>query len=283
MTMTRTKTNTRPLISEKAAKWFEAVSVRHSRRAFDGRAAAEGDLASIERVCAGFRPLPGARVELVRDPSVDIFRGIVGGYGKVTGSPHVLVMIGSDDPAAHVAAGFSGEACLLEATVRGLSTCWIGGFFDRSKAAEIVELAEDERVLAVSPLGYPRGSYTTTEHLMRGMAGAHKRKPLDVIAPTLDESWPGWTRVAIECARLAPSAVNRQPWRFSFSGRELVVSKDASPDYPSVTKELDCGIAMLHAELGALEADVRGTWTVTVGERSEIARFEPAQPQSARG
>jgi len=85
-----------------------------------------------------------------------------------------------------------------------------------------------------------------------------------------------WARAAVECARLAPSATNRQPWRFRFEGEGLVVEKSRGPELPMVTKRLDCGIAMLHAELGAWNAGVSGVWLESADGR-EVARFEPEE------
>ena len=44
--------------------------------------------------------------------------------------------------------------------------------------------------------------------------------------------------------RIAPSAVNLQPWRLSFAGRTLLLSGTRSG------ASLDMGIAMLHMSLG---------------------------------
>ena len=76
---------------------------------------------------------------------------------------------------------------------------------------------------------------------------------------------------AVEAARLAPSGANRQPWRFRLEERGL-----ALPMAPGAywTAPIDCGIAMLHAELGALHEGVRGDWVRLAAP--DVARFEPA-------
>ena len=93
-----------------------------------------------------------------------------------------------------------------------------------------------------------------TERVMQGMAGAHNRKSVAVLAPGIGDGWPDWAVAAVETARLAPSAVNRQPWRFRMDAGALVIARDGAMETPKVTKRLDCGIAMLHAELGARAA-----------------------------
>jgi hypothetical protein len=265
---------------EHAPAWLAAVARRRSRRSFDGVPANTSELLAIESLCKRFRPYADARVELVTDPAVDLFKGIIGGYGKVTDAPHVLLFIADTrSPFANQHLGYTGEAIVLDATSRSLDTCWIGGFFDPKKAASLVELTAGERVLAASPLGTAVASATATERTMTGMAGSHARKPVEVIAPGGTDGWPSWAIGALETARQAPSAVNRQPWRFRWDGDGMVVSVSSRLEAPKVTKRLDCGIAMLHVEIAALSYGVRGSWE-DLSESLDVARFVPATATS---
>lgn len=264
------------ILSARSDAWNDAVSVRHSRRHFDGSPCDEGKLDRLAEVCTGFRPYADARVELVRDPAVDVFRGIVGSYGRVTQAPHLLVMIASrESAAAQHHAGYCGEAAILEATTAGLDTCWVGGFFSARHVAQLIALEPDERVVAVSPLGRALAEEDASERLLRRIARPRRRHPLEHIAPGISDGWPAWARAGVEAARLAPSAMNRQPWRFRMQDGSLIVAQDSAHETPKVTKALDCGIAMLHAELGALHAGVSGTWH-DLGNEQDIARFEPS-------
>jgi hypothetical protein len=166
-----------------------------------------------------------------------------------------------------------GEAAVLEATALGLDTCWVGGFFDPKRVGLMVETASSERVLAVSPVGFARDALSGTERAMRGMSRAHRRKALEVIAAG-SADWPAWARSAAECVRIAPSAVNRQPWRLRLDGDSLVIARDSGVETPKVTKALDCGIAMLHAEIGALAAGAEGAWSDMTDGR-DVAAFTP--------
>jgi hypothetical protein len=254
--------------------WLAAVARRHSRRAFDGTPVDSAQLDTLDAVCAGFRPYPDARTVLVRTPSVDVFQGVIGSYGKVTGAPHLLLFIGderSDTCDQHV--GYAGQAAVLEATVLGLDTCWVGGFFNVARTSQLVDLAPGERVLAVSPLGHATEGLSLSERGMQSMAGAHKRKSVAQIAPgSPGGGWRDWAVAAVETARLAPSAVNRQPWRFRCDAGALVIARDSALEFPRVTKRLDCGIAMLHAELGARATGVDGAWR-ELGNGLDVARF----------
>jgi nitroreductase len=261
--------------TERMTAWFEATASRHSRRVYTAAPVDSETLDTLASACEGFHPYPDARVTLVTEPGTDIFTGVIGSYGKVTGAPHVLcVIVDEDAPFAQQHAGYVGEAAVLEATSLGLGTCWIGGFFDPEKAARLVRLGENERVVAVSPVGIAVDDYSGSERAMRTMSSAHKRKSLERIVPEGTAGWPDWALAAVECARIAPSAVNRQPWRFRMRNRDLLISRDSPIEMPRVTKALDCGIAMLHIQLGALSKGVMGRWE-DLAEGPTMARFVP--------
>lgn len=254
--------------------WHEAATRRHSRRVYTGRPVSGDLLERLRPVCEAFRPFPDARVALVPEPAADVFTGIAGSYGKVTGAPHLIAVIADgSSPASRQHAGYAGEAAILQAAAMGLDTCWVGGFFDARAAARIVALGPSERIVAVSPLGHAAGNRSTTERAMVAMARSRTRKPLDTIAPGCGD-WPAWARAAAECVRIAPSAVNRQPWRLRLADGVLIVARDSAVETPKVAKALDCGIAMLHAQIGALSADVPGTWADR-DEGLDIAAFIP--------
>ena len=71
------------------------------------------------------------------------------------------------------------------------------------------------------------------------------------------QALPEWQQSALSCARLAPSAVNRQPWRFQPEGTGIrIVKTSGNFGFGGV----DLGIAMLHMELGAAHCSVSGQW-----------------------
>ena len=265
----------RSVLRANAAEWLGVVGRRCSRRAYDGVPADPGMLGGIERLLEVWRPYPDARVALVAKPAVDVFTGLVGSYGKVSYAPHVLVFIAEHaEDFADQHLGYTGEATVLEATRLGLATCWVSGFFNAKKAADLVELAPGERVLAVSPLGFALAENTVSERTLTALAGGHHRKPVTDIAPgATGGQWPEWSIAAVETARLAPSASNRQPWRFRMEDGGLVLAKDNFVETPVSTKRLDIGIAMLHVDLAAMAHRVEGVWTDLSGR--DVARFDP--------
>ncbi|MCJ7680678.1 MAG: hypothetical protein MUP70_08135, partial [Candidatus Aminicenantes bacterium] len=123
-------------------------------------------------------------------------------------------------------------------------------------------LLETERVLSVTPVGIAREEWSFQEKLLTAFGANHKRKSLDELVS--GEIKVDWMRVALDAARLAPSAVNRQPWRFKVENNSIAVGMDSLKDNYKVSKRLDCGITMLHLEIGARKAGVSGVWNFPV-------------------
>jgi nitroreductase len=254
-------------------RWLEAARERRSRRSFDGTRPGDEELAALRDACESLRPHPGARAVLAPSVSEEIFRGVLGSYGRVTGAPSAMLFVGAaDSDAALAAVGYTGEALVLEATALGLGTCWVGGMFNGGMARKAAGATDDEKVYAVTPVGRPMQKVTGTEKFVYGMRKPKPRKAVEHIAPELHgKSWPTWARPGVESARIAPSAHNRQPWRFRADGGSIVISFDG-PDTPIVSKRLDCGIAMLHFELAVRAAHASGSWEF-LEHRSDVARF----------
>ena len=257
------------------SRWHDAVSKRRSIRQYAPKPVEAVDLEAMRRVCAEFRPFQSARAVLVSDPPEDVFRGIPGGYGKIKGAPALLAFVGNmQSPDVQEALGYTGEGVILEATALGLATCWVGGFFWPKRAAAMANVADNERVLAVTPIGYAREVSSLQERAMSRFGRNWQRRPLSDLVTGLEEKdrLP-WMKTALEAARLAPSAMNRQPWRFQVDKDSITVSADSAVNPTMVvSKRLDCGIAMLHVEIGALSSGAKGSWELL--KSPQVARFK---------
>lgn len=253
--------------------WFGAIAARLSRRSFDGRAIDDALLDRIEETCRRASEGRRARAVLERSAPQGVFTGFIGSYGKVTGAPALVAFVGGDDSLADV--GYVGESVILDATLAGLDTCWIAASFSAENAGAIVDLAPGERVCAVTPLGYAAEAKSGVERLATAFIKPRTRLAIAEVAPGCD-SWPAWAREAAEAVRLAPSGVNKQPWRLRFEDGALVMGSALQTYW---TAPMDFGIAMLHAELGALHTGVRGSWEMLSGP--DVARFAPAEEARA--
>ncbi|MBE0713975.1 MAG: nitroreductase family protein, partial [Candidatus Aminicenantes bacterium] len=224
-----------------------------------------------ERVCREFRPFPEARAALVREPVDEVAAGIIGGYGRVSGAPCYLAFIGQMDSArVQECVGYTGEALVLEATSLGLSTCWVGGLFKPGVASARLGLGENEKVVCISPVGYPKAKPSLTDRTFKAIAGSARRKSIEELMAG-GRVPAGGLKPALEAARLSPSANNRQPWRFRTDARAVTIFTDNDKKEWKISRRLDCGIAMLHFELGARASGLAGEWEFR--EAPEVARY----------
>ena len=201
-------------------------------------------------------------------------------------SPHFIIATSEEKPLFMLNMGFRMEQMILFATQRGLGTCWVGGMFTEERIGGFLGLDKGERVIALTPLGYPDTSfYGRVAHdiIELGAMNFGRRKPLNQIAFGSDWGSPLDTEdkellEALECARLAPSWVNAQPWRFLVSGKEIIAVADARGRYSSIRDgkryyRLDAGIAMSHFFLAAKEMGWGGgSWQVTGFDPAQVAK-----------
>ena len=257
------------------SRWHAAIASRRSRRRYNRTPLEPTQLAQLQTVCREFRPYPQARAELITEAPDEVLRGVVASYGKVKGAPALIAFIGDiDDPYVNEKIGYTGEGIILETTAVGLGTCWVGGsmFFRRGLAESIVGAGEKKRVFAVTPVGHAAEVFSFAERAQTAFGMLHRRKPMAELVSGLDEKqWPDWIKSVLEAARLAPSAVNRQPWRFYVGPNSITISVDSSLIEWGISKRLDCGIAMLHIEVAALDFGVKGKWELM--EAPQVAKF----------
>lgn len=240
--------------------WYKAIFTRRSRRIYKKIGVPPEKLDRLVAICQNFQPYPEARAVLVDQPSEQVYRGFMGSYGKILNAPVYIAFIGDmDSSRVQEAVGFTGQGIVLEATAMGLGTCWVGGYFRPEEVNRQISTAKNERVLAITPIGFPKDSLSIQEKLMIGFGRLHKRKPLSELVTGIPKQ--EWMNTALEAARLAPSAVNRQPWRFLCGGKSITVLLDKKRDTYKISRRLDCGIAMLHLELGARHAGAAGRWS----------------------
>jgi nitroreductase len=262
--------NVSDTLDANAVRWLGAIEVRRSRRSYDGTPVAAEDLDALDALARAFRPWPEARVELLREAPDSVFLGIIGAYGGVSGATSAFAFIGPHE-GGHEQVGCTGQALVLEATARGLNTCWVGGLFGSAPVTHLLGLSADERVFAVSPVGHACEVPTRKERLIFGAGKPKHRRTIATIAPG-HEGWPSWASRAAEAVRVAPSAMNREPWRLRMEDGALVIGMEGVGT-PRISRRLDCGIAMLHAEVAARAEGVGGTWELLASP--DVARYVP--------
>ena len=166
-------------------------------------------------------------------------------------------------PHAEEAFGYTFEKVVLFALGLGVGTTWIAGTMDRGAFEKAMDLADGEVMPCVSPLGYPAGKMSLRESVMRRGVKADSRSAFGEVffdgsfeRPLTTEA-AGELAAALEAVRLAPSAVNKQPWRVVVCGGKAHFYEKRSRGYDDGSwdiQKIDMGIALCHFALAAEEA-----------------------------
>ena len=225
-------------------RWHSAVGQRFAVRKYKG----EPDESDLDLLYEKAEQLSarGVRILIGHDPKV--FAPILFGAGKIKGTGWFAAFV-QDEDADDRTVGYLGEAFVLEATALGLGTCWLG-MYNKKATASVLKLKPGEELTCITPLGVSAENYA-----------ARPRRPLDKLTGLSQEELqqlPEWQRLALECARLAPSATNAQPWAYIVEGENIRVRNTGNNFGYGM---LDCGITMLHLELGAAHGGVAGEWS----------------------
>jgi nitroreductase len=197
-------------------------------------------------------------------------------YGIFTSPPHYVIAVSEERPGYMENLGFCMEQMILAATDLGLGTCWIGGMFREASVHEFApDLSQDERIVALTPLGYADTSQKAdiARRLQRWKTDSlGRRKRLseivsqDIWAVPWTSSDEALNRI-LEYTRLAPSWANTQPWHFVIDEQQVIAAVNHTPQAGNVREgkpyyRLDGGIAMCHFFLSAQAAGWTGQWRV---------------------
>ena len=194
----------------------EMIYHRKSCRSFTGNPV---DAEMIEKILS-FEPKP-------LYPEIKVRMDIVG-KDKVKcicpwTTPQLIAIYSEEGAGCLENIGFLFQQMDLYLQTLGLGVCWLGMGRMNPKTTGHVE---GMKFIIMLAFGYPKG-----DQLRHDLMG-FKRKSMEQITDKADSR--------LESARLAPSAVNRQPWYFTHEGDTIHVhcSRKGS--------RLDAGIALAH-------------------------------------
>ncbi len=77
------------------SRWYPVIATRRSRRQFNQTKNIPEDILNrLRTVCADFKPFSSARAELVTEGCDEVFKGVVGSYGKVKCAQAFVAFLG---------------------------------------------------------------------------------------------------------------------------------------------------------------------------------------------
>ena len=238
---------------------FEVIKKRRSTRTFDGTVLRDEDAKKILDFAQKIENPYDLAItwKLLDAKKYGLTSPVIAGTdiyiaGKMLRLPH-----------AEEAFGYAFEKVVLFAESLGVGTTWIAGTMNRDAFERAMAVSGNEVMPCVSPLGYPAKKMSLKESMMRKGIRADSRIAFGKLffdgsfGKPLTESKVGKLADVLEAVRLAPSAVNKQPWRVIVCGDKAHFYEKRSKGYVSADgwdiQKIDMGIALSHFELAAQE------------------------------
>ncbi|MBQ3103945.1 MAG: nitroreductase family protein [Oscillospiraceae bacterium] len=245
----------------------ELIRSRRSVRTFDGRELDESVKAELlARAEKAVNPFGiGVSFRFLKGKDHGLVCPVISGCDLYVGGKVEKV------PFACAAFGYSFEAFILAAQSMGLGTVWLGGTMNRGAYEEAMALADNEMMPCATPVGYAAQKMSLKEKTMRKAVKADSRLAFEELFFDGDFDTPltpekaGGLAESLEMVRLAPSAVNHQPWRIVKAGSALHFYLKRSKGYSSEGRPdmqmVDMGIALCHFHLSAMESGLHVEFT----------------------
>ena len=156
---------------------------------------------------------------------------------RLTGAVNYLSFVGKkDDLKLEEKVGYYGEELVLFLTGLGLGTLWVAGSLHVDKV--VYKANDDETLVLIVAFGFASDN-----------GNPHETKPLNELSNIKDNS-PKWFLEGMEEVSLAPSAMHRQNFYFTYVD-ENRVEVNAIPSNPPRWAKVDRGIAIYHFEIGS--------------------------------
>lgn len=134
----------------------------------------------------------------------DVIKDMISALGKMyyrVFAPSYILLTSEDNLKSRENIGFVGEQIVLKLTELGIGSCWIGAPIKKNAFVKNFEVRDNEKYVIMIAIGYP----------IEELKLPSKRVRLD-----LEEIFVGSLRDGdkdiLETLRIAPSAVNSQPW-----------------------------------------------------------------------
>lgn len=209
----------------------EAIHIRHTIRAYEGRPIEGQQLTELEAKIREANEKGGLHFQLVNGQENALAPYRIR-YGKWTGVTNYIVIAGKDTKDLEQKCGYYGEQIMLWAFTAGLKAGWVEASY--AEQPDVFKLEADERFVMLMCIGYSDQE-----------GGPHKMKSVEQLSET-SGTVPEWFTPGMEAARLAPTAGNQQLFKICWNDGKLSIRTEKG-----LLEEVDEGIAQYHFELGA--------------------------------
>ncbi|MDR2009690.1 MAG: nitroreductase family protein [Bacteroidales bacterium] len=260
----------------------EAIKIRRSVRNYENKAIEPGLLLKVSELLKDPEIGPyGNKPRFVLVEKSDAkknYKVKLGTYGFISNARYFIGGAIEKFEYSEVDYGYSLENIIIELTRLGLGTCWLGGSLNRKDYETLLKLKEDEIIPCITPVGYHAQSKRFLEKIKDKFSDPSQRKPPEelffentpVIPLEFNKKYK-YNQV-LELLRLAPSAMNKQPWRVIKIDNKyhFYIDRKKKESGKSIDlQKVDIGIALCHFKIGVKELSLNGKWHISdpgVGE-----------------
>lgn len=207
----------------------EAIEKRKSVRDYDMTPLANEDVKQILDYAESIEPLINGAKTKIRLIGPNDVKSI-----RSWRAPHYLAIYAEESDNALLNVGYIFEQLTVYLTSLGLGTCW-------ATSVSPKDAKEYEGLKWAATLAFGRKK---SGQLWRENLSETKRRTLESITDEVDEK--------LEIARIAPSAMNNQPWYFVHDGEKIrvyCVVQGFMKKWMSGMNRIDIGIALSHLKL----------------------------------
>lgn len=256
----------------------DLIRQRKSCRTYEKQKLELQTVNQINRILSRIQPGPfgtTSRFLLIASTEGDAeaLKGL-GTYGVIRNPAGFIVGTAGQAKRSLLDFGYHMERFVLQLEDFGLSSCWLGGSFKKSRFAQRIQCTDGEDVPAVLSIGIPAKQRSLIDRLFRAAARSEKRRTWSELFfherfdHPLSEKDAGLYAECLELVRMGPSASNKQPWRVIRDSAAFHFYLSRAPGYSALSKrrgmadlqEVDMGIAACHFELTARESGFEGRW-----------------------
>ncbi|MCL2514103.1 MAG: nitroreductase [Oscillospiraceae bacterium] len=220
---------------------LEAIDQRCSRRAYLDKLIGNKEKKLLDEKIAELNAESGLSIALVEN-CAEAFAGFRKSYGLLKGVNNCFALKGDKNiPKFKEKLGFYGEMLVLYAETLGLSTCWVGGSYDKS--CLLCELQPDEELNLVIVVGYAAERKSARENAIYKITHRKSKTAEEMCEYERGrgaDNPPDWFFKGMCAVAKAPSANNKQPVKIYCKNGEIT-ALDGNSD-----NSVDLGIAKAH-------------------------------------
>lgn len=184
---------------------IEAMNLRRSVRKYKSQPISRAHMDAIRWFINELTPLNAIPFDIIFFEDGELitktFKGIANMYSKVI-APHYIAITSKEEPGHLENVGFIGEQLIFKLTALGIGSCWLGRSIDKNVFNKIAPIKTDQSHIILISFGYAE----------ENLSPISKRNRLNINQFVQGEIKEDFIPI-LNALRIAPSAVNSQPWR----------------------------------------------------------------------